>query len=107
MVHNMDKEFKFYYKDVVTMSGDGLIKASVSNEECTVDQCIEALIEELGNQFPEYHNEEYEIGIYFGNCTYFSYDVMIDYNCYNTPDKLIDDINEWLYKNTEVIKDGE
>jgi hypothetical protein len=101
---NIDKEFKFYYKDIVNMSGEGLIKASINNEDCPVDQALEALIEEIGHNFIDFYNEEYEIGIYVGNMTYFTYDIMIDYNCYKTPDELIDAIQEWLHKNTVVIK---
>jgi hypothetical protein len=100
----MDKEFKFYFNDVVSMAGKGLIKATINNEVCDIDQAMESLIEELGHNFIDFYNEEYEIGIYVGNHTYFTYDIMIDYNCYNTPNKLIDDINTWLHNNTEVIK---
>ena len=98
-------KYQFYYnKDKhVSMSGDGLIKAIIEEEEYTIDQCLEGLVEELGELFPMYNEEKFEIGIYVGNSTYFTYDIMIDYNC-ETPDHIIDPINDWLNKNT-IIKE--
>lgn len=97
-------------KDHVEMNGRGIkyIYDAESDEKLSFEQGIEAIIEDLSGDIPEFY--DYELNLYVGNATYFTYDLMVDYHPDEVPDEIVDKVGEWLDTNTffeEIGKDGE
>lgn len=97
-------------KDHVEMNGRGIkyIYDAESDEKLSFEQGIEAIIEDLSGDIPEFY--DYELNLYVGNATYFTYDLMVEYHPDEVPDEIVDKVGEWLDTNTffeEIGKDGE
>ena len=90
----------FYYKDYIEMNGKGLTKAVYDNSECTADEALQGMLEELSE----------ETGIYEGYSLYFTgdmngeYHIRVDYT--DLSNRKLDKLYAWLDNNTEIIKES-
>ena len=103
---NEQKTFIFYHGGKLQINGEGIIKAKYNGEECPIDKVLEALINDLSSDIPEFNNEECRYGLYFGarwNVDDVG-DIMLDYDCDYATDDIIDKINAWLNKEVKVIR---
>lgn len=101
-------KYEIYYKKNVPvgMNGRGIqyIVNTETNEKMNPDEGLQTIDEDLTESIPDY--TAYEISLYVGNATFFTYDLMIDYSPDKVSDDVIDKINNWLDINT-VFKEIE
>lgn len=96
--------YTIYYNSGLNMNGQGIdyIIDNEFEERMSTDEGLEAIIEDLGETHPEFH--EYEFGIYVGG-DFSGPSLDADYDV-DTPDDAVDKINDWLWKNTSFEKIG-
>jgi hypothetical protein len=94
------RKYVIYGKNI-EMNGNGIkyILNTEDDEKMSPNEGLEMIIEDLSSEFPDFYNEDYDIHLYIGNATYFTRDMMVDYNPDSTPDELIDKMTDWLDKN--------
>jgi len=102
---DLQHRFTIYYDNVVEMNGRGIkyILDAEMEEKLQPDTGLELILEELSNEFPDFHNESYNMHI-FVNGDFSGLSLALDYNADTTPDDLLDKMSDWLRVNTTFKK---
>jgi len=87
---------KIFYDSHITMRGEGIVKIIQDGERYTIDEFVEVFIDRISEDLPQFYDEQ--IGIYFGNATYFTYDLMFDAH----PDVDLDIYYDWVNANYDI-----
>ena len=103
------KPFMFFFDpDKLDMSGKGLTRGIYEGYQDSADQVLGAMIEALGQDIPEFHDEDKGISLYIGSTSNMGYpDFLVDYiNGAEGVDDAVDKINDWLDANVSLEEDS-